>query len=311
MTVSGAASKSSRGLPSIPHPSPFWLGWFTWYIRRFLRQHFHAVHLRSPELLDVPGDQPAFVYVNHASWWDPLVGLLISRERLPDWTHYGAMDQDALESYRFFRRLGFFGVERGSPRGALEFLRVVDDLGSRPRTMIWITPQGRYADVRERPIRLMPGLSRMVSRLQTGTLIPLAIEYPFWEERLPEITASFGEPIRVADLAGLSAEQIEQRLGQQLSNLQDELADLVIRRQRHAFDVILSGRQGIGSVYGYWRAVRAKLTGRNWESISPTRIRPRPVPAGSATTPMSGDAALESSPESQAAPAAHPSSIER
>jgi len=61
--------------------------------------------------------------MNHASWWDPLVNLLLAREFFPHRQIYGPMDAVALERYALFKRLGMFGVEQNSRRGALHFLR--------------------------------------------------------------------------------------------------------------------------------------------------------------------------------------------
>ena len=47
--------------------------------------------------------------------------------------------------------LGVFGVEPKTMRGAREFLRTSRSILARPRTALWITAQGRFADARERP----------------------------------------------------------------------------------------------------------------------------------------------------------------
>ena len=107
------------------------------------------------------------------------------------------MDADALRRYRIFERLGVFGIEPGTMRGAREFLRTSRSILARPRTALWITPQGRFADARERPPGIQPGVAHLARRLEQAVILPLALEYPFWEERHPEALARFGPAIVV------------------------------------------------------------------------------------------------------------------
>ena len=44
--------------------------------------------------------------------------------------------------------------------------------------------------MRTRPAIFRPGLAALVARLGACTLVPLAFEYTFWDERLPEILIS-------------------------------------------------------------------------------------------------------------------------
>jgi hypothetical protein len=76
-----------------------------------------------------------------------------------------------------------------------------------PDSVLWVTPEGRFTDVRTRPAIFRPGLASLVARLDTFTLVPLAFEYTFWDERLPEILVSCGQPIAVADHPEYCAEE--------------------------------------------------------------------------------------------------------
>ena len=93
------------------------------------------------------------VYLNHPSWWDPLVCLVLAHRCFPGRAAFAPMDAAQLERYRFFRKLGAFGVERGTRHGAAAFLRIGTKVLARPGAMLWLTPQARFADARERPLR--------------------------------------------------------------------------------------------------------------------------------------------------------------
>lgn len=249
-------------------PSELLLRLFAGYTRRYLRRHFHAVRLLRgggpPAAGGEAPRQPLVVYLNHPSWWDPLVGLHLALTLLPGRRHHSPMDAEQLERYGFFRRLGFFPVERGSAAGARRFLATAEALLAEPRTVLWITPQGRFADPRERPVELESGLARLARRMGHGQLVPLALEYPFWEERFPEALAGFGRPLAAADLAGLPAPEVGRRLAAALETAQDQLAAAARRRDPAAFDTLLGGRAGVGGVYDRWRALVARLRGERF-----------------------------------------------
>jgi hypothetical protein len=104
------------------------------------------------------------------------------------------MDAAALERYAFFKRIGMFGVEQNSRRGAVQFLRIVRAILSDADHILWLTPQGRFADARERPVQFKPGIGHLGDAAERVCFLPLAVEYVFWEERLPEILVRFGPP---------------------------------------------------------------------------------------------------------------------
>ncbi len=142
-------------------------------------------------------DVPLVAYMNHASWWDPLVGLLIAKEFWPGRNHYGAMigsprKLQVLREDRFFWRGSWYAA------GAVQFLKMAQAITSSPANALWMTPQGRFADARERPAELMAGLPQVLSRLTSGVVQPIAIEYVFWNERLPEVLVHLGTTREIA-----------------------------------------------------------------------------------------------------------------
>lgn len=217
----------------------------------YLRRHFHRVRLlKSGSPVSADG-LPLVIYLNHASWWDPLVCLLLARRFFPERESYGPIDAHALGRYRFFERLGFFAVEKGVA-GAANFLRATESILSSEKSALWITPQGRFSDVRERPVLLRAGLSHIASRAEGAAFIPLAIEYSFWEERLPEILISFGRPV------GTETFEVA------LASVQDRLSAAAQRRDPGEWTLLLNGAEGTGGIYEIWNRSRAKLLGKSY-----------------------------------------------
>src|SRR5207253_10605254 len=50
----------------------------------------------------------------------------------------------------------------------------------------WIAAEGQLTDPRVRPLRLRSGVGHLAARVRQAVLLPLALEYPFWEERTPD-----------------------------------------------------------------------------------------------------------------------------
>ena len=192
--------------------------------------------------------------------------------------HYAPIDRAGLEKYPSLERLGFFGVEPGTCRGGLAFLRRGLAVLSDPDSVLWVTAQGRFADPRERPTRLKEGIGHLVQRLRIGLVVPLALEYVFWDERTPEALVRFGHPISLAGDERMSSPPAwTARLERALEQTQDALAGDAISRDPSRFETILTGAAGVGGVYDAWRRVRAAARGERFIAAHGHR---RPPPEG-------------------------------
>ena len=241
-----------------PRISASFLRFFACYSRIFLRRHMHALRVVRGSAPPPLNGRPLIVCMNHPSWWDPLVALTLARSTFADRNHYGPMDAAALAKYPMFERLGFFGIEPDSVQGGATFLRNGRAILADPRSALWVTGEGAFTDVRTRPVKLKPGIGRLLRFTNNAAVIPLAIEYTFWEERSPEVLACWGEPLLACD--GDPTAAIESGLESAL----DRLSHLAQTRQHSAFDVVLSGSAGVGGIYDLWRRLRARLRGHRF-----------------------------------------------
>jgi len=265
--LNGAAisDTSSEALLALPRRWPWLVRGFKRYLKGYLRRNFHAVRLAQATRPVDPDSGPLLIVLNHPSWWDPLVAAQLT-DLFPQRTHYAPIDAAALGKYRFFERLGFYGVEQGTRRGALTFLRTSLALLGQSGSAIWITGQGHFTDPRERPVKLRPGVGHLVRRLECGTILPLALEYPFWEERYPEALLRFGEPISIGRGSACSVAEWMERIEAGLTAAQDALAVDAQQRRVEAFDTLLGGRAGVGGIYDLGRRCKALLTGQRFEA---------------------------------------------
>jgi 1-acyl-sn-glycerol-3-phosphate acyltransferase len=258
--MSAANAAHTQALP-VTRPSPALMSFFDLYFTRYLRRHFHSFLIAHAARL-AQHQAPLIIYINHASWWDPLASWILGRRFLPNTDNYGPMDAAALNRYKILRRLGLFPVEQGTHRGAAQFLNASAQILA-TRSNLWITPQGCFSDVRSRPINFRPGLGALIARLPQACAVPLAIEYTFWEERLPEILVNVGEPMHFH--ANFSTEEITSSLTAALARTQDELAILAATRDASRFEPVLKGNAGVSGVYELWRRLLSRLRGEAYD----------------------------------------------
>ena len=246
--------------PALPRQTPWLYRWFLRYSRKYAAKHFHAVRLsRASAAIPAEGTSLVFV-VNHPAWWDVITCMILSG-RFPTYRHFAPMEVAMFEKYRFFARLGFFGIDP-TARGAAIFLRTAKAIFTEPGGALWVTAQGRFCDPRERPVELRPGVGGVAARLAAGHIVPVAVEYPFWDERTPECLVRFGRPLSIADGPGWDARRWTTAIEEGLTETMDGLAAEAIRRDPAAFETLVKGRVGVGGVYDRWRQLRGWFTGR-------------------------------------------------
>lgn len=237
---------------------------FRRYVRRFVRRNFNAVRIANPCHAEQIPSGPIICFINHPGWWDPMTAVLMTDHFFPRHHFAAPMDSDALKSYPILERLGFFSVAKDSVTGAKEFLRTSRRLLESPATALWLTPAGKFHDVRQ-PASFQNGLGHIADCDFAGTLLPMAIEYIFWNERYPELLIEFSKPI---DCSQLPTERDERTrvLENVLQETQISLAQRAIARDATAFVTLSQGRSGIGGFYDMWRRLALWSRGDNFQS---------------------------------------------
>ena len=262
--------RSSSALPPSSQPpvqaeiAPLSMPAFRRLGERELARHFNAVRLSRAQRPDLTGarERPLVVYLNRASWWDPLACLRLASHLLPNRRHYAPIDQATLGRHALFSRIGFFVVDPASARGARRFLEVATRILDQPGATLWVTAGGALADPRERPVKLQAGLGHLAVRMRHGVLLPLALEYPYWNEPLPEALARFGEEVAVED-AGMRAHGWSEVLADRLEAAQDALAAEAVTRDAAHFEVVQgAGERASAALHDTWQRLRDALLTR-------------------------------------------------
>ena len=241
------------------------LRWFERYVRFYLRRNFHGLHLLRLSSLERLDGYPLLICLNHPSWWDPLIGLYLSQNFFGNRQQYAPIAAAGLAKYRFFERLGFFGIDSSSRAGATRFLRIGQAALSRPDGAFWVTPQGEFTDVRHRPVAVEPGVGHLAHRLGRFAMLPVALEYSFWNERFAEAFACFGQPVVTERGSDHSAAEWNSTISKALESTEDALASRVQLRDAALFEPLLKGGAGVGGIYDVWRSCKARLHGKPWQ----------------------------------------------
>ncbi len=266
MAVSGRAPAAARGVDADPlrkrSAMLFWL--FGWYLHWYFWRRFRAVRVSRGGLPQVPARQPLIIYSNHPSWWDPAFYILLCNKLFPGRAGYGPMDARSLGKYGVLERMGVFGIELDSQRGAAKFLATSLRVLADPGSILWITAEGHFTDARTRPVRLRPGIAHLARRVPGALILPLAIEYGFWNESRPEALARFGAPIATG--RGRSTAEWTTHLEAELARTMDALVAESAQRDPAAFTPLVRGGAGVGGIYDLWRRLRAWAAGRRFDA---------------------------------------------
>ena len=182
---------------------------------------------------------------------------------------YAPIDSDALQNYRIMAQLGFYGIKQNTMAGIVDFLATTQVVLESENAVLFITPEGRFTDVRDYSPPLMPGVSHLVSKVPKIAFVTLALEYSFWDESRPQIFAKLG-PVVQSDLRRhngneLSKQQWSELLTQSLRLTQQELAQSVIKRDASEFEFVIESRPKRLGWYDYFRSWRAFMRGEKFD----------------------------------------------
>jgi 1-acyl-sn-glycerol-3-phosphate acyltransferase len=244
--------------------TPRFVRFFAWYVRRMIRSKFHAVRIAAGtrEVLTSleASPTPVLVVLNHSSWWDPLVSLLVAQALCPSRFGCAPMDANELAKFGMLRKLGIFGIDPSDPASLPALVNyALERFAHDVKPTIWITPQGRFMDVREK-IVLRPGAAAIAARTQTIACVSVAIEYGFWIDQKPEI---FIRLERIAKPQQPTTAHWHAAMTTAMQTNADALARSVQARDSAAFEPLMGGeaQSSVQPVMDLWLRLTGKKIG--------------------------------------------------
>ena len=131
---------------------------------------------------------PVIFAATHVSWWDGPAMLLLDRALGIEGRFL--MDRGGLARVPYARHLGAIPIDRGSGAAARRGLRRAARALQGPGDAVWIFPQGRQRPAWLRPLGLQRGVE-VLQRISGATVIPVALQIGFREDRRPAMAARF------------------------------------------------------------------------------------------------------------------------
>ena len=260
MSFDGPETDTPRFIPGRFKPGMFSM--MSFIARRKLKKQFNSVRLvrgSNQALKQLAGVRGPIIFaMNHSSWWDPLVGIELHKRYFGDREICSPMDAEQLEQFGIFKSIGVFGVDPEDPKS----LEVMNDwVGARfeetPKTNMWITPQGRFSDVRE-TVRPRPGIARIAARHPQATVASLSMEYVFWSDARPECLLQV-EHVPVPE-SPTTAGWLR-AITEVMQRNTDDLARHAMTRNPESFRTILGGASsGTHPIYDLWLRMRGRKT---------------------------------------------------
>lgn len=264
--------------------------YFNKFVRRMFRKSFHAVRI-LPEHADALAelndrDRPVLVLLSHSSWWDPLVSLVLHMRYSPAREPVAPMDASQLRKFGIFKRIGLFGLDPDDPR-SLEAMGVyvAKTFARNPKSSLWITPQGRFTDVRM-PIEIRPGGAAIAAKTPGISVLVLAVEYGFWTDQKPEVFLSW-KPVHAAAGREGSTAAWHRAILEAMTENNRVLAEAVKSRDPAKFLAVFDS--GGAAATNWWYDLWLRLRGRS------SRVEDRHFAQSPSATPSAGSQATSSS----------------
>lgn len=238
--------------------------YFNKFVRRMFRKGFHAVRIlpeHAGALAEMNGrDGPLLVLLSHSSWWDPLLSLVLHMHDSPLREPMAPMDASQLRKFGIFKKIGIFGLDPDDPK-SLEAMGtyVAEKFAANPKCSLWITPQGRFTDVRK-PIEIRPGGAAIAAKTPGISVLVLAVEYGFWTDQKPEVFLSW-KPVHVATGREGSTAAWHRAILEAMGENNRILAEAVMSRDPSKFLPVFDS--GGAAATNWWYDLWLRLRGRS------------------------------------------------
>lgn len=194
---------------------------FGWYAKWLFRSRFKKIWLKQS--YRPATDSRTIYYLNHSSWWDGLIPLLLNRYLFHQ-RGRAMMEDKQMHRYRFFRRIGAFSVNLENPRHSLPSLRYALDSMKRENASLYIYPEGKIVPFTVDKPHFRGGLTWLCDRLPEVEVVPVGIYIHTMRHSKPELHISIGEAV---DRAGFNNSGDGKELQQRLElSLQNQLIEL-------------------------------------------------------------------------------------
>lgn len=165
---------------------------FDLYVRSLFWRRFKNVRINQRYQ---PGPKSKTIYyLNHTSWWDGLIPLLLNRKLF----HQNAramMEDKQMKEYEFFKKIGAFSVNLEDPKSAIRSLRYAVESMERPNSSLFIYPEGTIVPFSTDKLSFKKGLGWIAKQCPNVDVVPIGIYINNQNFDKPELFLEIGESL--------------------------------------------------------------------------------------------------------------------
>lgn len=154
-------------------------------------------------------------YLNHHSWWDGLIPLLLNEFRFHQQAR-AMMEDKQMKQYSLFQKIGAFSINRDDRQQAITSLRYAVESFERERASLFIYPEGTITPAGS-AMNFEGGLAWLHDNLEHVDFVPIGIYMHTIRHDKPELHLHVGCPANIN--ASLSREKKTARFEEQLDKI--------------------------------------------------------------------------------------------
>lgn len=181
------------------------------------KRRFKKVWIRQEY---VPEEESRTVYyLNHHSWWDGIIPLLLN-EYLLKQNARALMEDKQMRQYSFFKKIGAFSIDREDPKKAVTSLRYAVQSMKRERASLFIYPEGKITAVGSN-MEFEGGLAWLHSKIPDVDFVPIGIYMHTIRHDKPELHLHIGKPL--APDKSMTTNELTRAYEDELTNILNDL----------------------------------------------------------------------------------------
>ncbi len=162
---------------------PLVYGFFRWYARMKMKQHFNSVKIEGN--VDV-NNKAVLLIANHISWWDGFWCLYLSTGVFKK-KYYFMMLEKELRKRWLFSYSGGFSVDHGS-RSILESINYTAEILRNNQNMVLMFPQGKMHSLYNDEVKFQKGIEKIIEKTDVKPKLVFMVSMTEYFEHLkPDI----------------------------------------------------------------------------------------------------------------------------
>jgi len=175
--------------------SPLFIKLFRWYTWLLFKRRFKNVWLKQE--YSPCSECKTIYFLNHHSWWDGLIPLLLNEFRFHQQAR-AIMEDKQMREYSLFQKIGAFSINREDPRKAITSLRYAVKSFERPHSSLFIYPEGSITHAGS-TMDFEGGLAWLSDKLPDVDIVPIAIYMHTIRHDKPELHLHVGRHLHLDD----------------------------------------------------------------------------------------------------------------